>query len=97
MFADHLVQTTVVPGVCPPRLLCAPGWVGALGGGGALWTPAEAHREGSTEWGHGGGPVGATQSAQGRDWGASETLPGEGEAYAEAIFKKHLCSFTQKQ
>lgn len=53
-------------------------------------------------WDMGGGIVGTWGGFVGpqnlpEGLGGLETLPREGEAYAEAIFKKHLCSFTQKQ
>lgn len=53
--------------------------------------PSEPRRAGVPEWGHGGGTLGAVQPAPagGLEMG-SEMLPGEGEAYAEAIFLKSI-------
>lgn len=61
--------------------------------------PAEPRREGSTEWGHGGGTVGATQPAWARDrrrgGGGSETLPGEGR-FMPKQFSKSICVLSHR-
>lgn len=93
--ADHLVQATIVPGVCPPRLLCVPGWLGALEGEEPCGPPLRVRGRGAqsgdmegTLW----GPPNLLRAGTGGDW---KHFPEKGGLHQSSFQKAFVLFHTE--